>query len=173
MEYNFLKISFRENFYNGIRDLYFSENKDILYYDNSHMNYIYKLTIDNILYTFYGFYRENYFNIIFDSYDSILDITIKNKFTLLINLDWKLSKYNNTSIWVVNNVNNITKQCIILPITNKMINNNINIEDYIKIYNLKRITVNIKNIDEIDNYKKKFNIFKKVKLYFNLENYEF
>ena len=170
MEYNFLKISFKENFYKNIKNLYFRENKDILYYDNSHMTYIYKVTIDNILYTFYGFYKENYFNIIFDSYDEKLDVTVKNKFTLLINLDWKLNKTEeDISIWTINFSNKYYGESIILPIRNKMFDNNISIHDYIKIYNLKKIKVNIKIVKRIEE-NKNLNILNKFYMLFNLSN---
>lgn len=170
MEYNILKISFKENFYKNIKDLYFSENKDILYYDNSHMNYIYKVTIDNILYTFYGFYKEKYFNIIFDSYDEKLDITIKNKFTLLINLNWKLNKINgDISIWTINFSNKYYGDSIILPIRNKMFDNNLSIHDYIKIYNLKKIKVIIKTVKIVEE-NKNFNILNRFLMLFNVSN---
>jgi hypothetical protein len=170
MEYNILKISFKENFYKNIKDLYFSENKDILYYDNSHMNYIYKVTIDNILYTFYGFYKENYFNIIFDSYDVNLDITIKNKFTLLINLNWKLNKINeDISIWTINFSNKFYGESIILPIRNKMFDNNLSIDDYIKIYSLKKIKVTIKTVKIVEE-NKNFNILSRFLTLFTISN---
>jgi len=170
MEYNILKISFKENFYKNIKDLYFSENKDILYYDNSHMNYIYKVTIDNILYTFYGFYKENYFNIIFDSYDVNLDITIKNKFTLLINLNWKLNKINeDISIWTINFSNKFYGESIILPIRNKMFDNNLSIHDYIKIYSLKKIKVTIKTVKIVEE-NKNFNILSRFLTLFTISN---
>jgi len=170
MEYNILKISFKENFYKNIKDLYFSENKDILYYDNSHMNYIYKVTIDNILYTFYGFYKENFFNIIFDSYDEKLDITIKNKFTLLINLNWKLNKINeDISIWTINFSNKFYGESIILPIRNKMFDDNLSIHDYIKIYSLKKIKVIIKTVKIVEEIKN-FNILNRFFMLFNVTN---
>ena len=40
---NFIHFSFKNNIYKNIKDLYFIPNKDITYYDNSHLNYIYNV----------------------------------------------------------------------------------------------------------------------------------
>lgn len=171
MENNFLKISFKEYIYKNIKDLYFIENKEILYYDGSHMNYIYKIKIDDIFYTFYGFYKEKYFTIIFNSYDSKLDITIKNKLTLLLNLDWNLKNISDKSIWIINIKNNYNKECSLLPISNKMIENNISIEDFIKISNVKKIKFTIKLVNIIDK-NKNYNLIYKLRSYLNFSNKE-
>jgi hypothetical protein len=155
MENNFLKISFKESFFKNIKDLYFIENKDILYYDNSHMNYIYTLKIRNIIYTFYGFFKDEYFNIVFNSYNTNLDVFIKNKLTLIVKLNWSLVKYNNNdfSIWIIeNSEKNILKEkdCLILPIRNIMLENNLSIDDYLNITNYDKIKIKLKFTNTMD-----------------------
>jgi hypothetical protein len=170
MENNIIKITFKENIYKNINKLFFEENKDILYYDNSHMNYIYKTTIEEFEYTFYGFYKETYFNIIFDIYNKNFKTTIKNKLTILIDFNWTLKKYNNDiSVWVIN-TSDIDKECLILPIRNKISNSNIDIEDFIKISKLKKLRVKVKNINIID--QNSINIFTYIKSIFNFTNKE-
>ena len=47
---------------------------DIIYYDNSHLNYIYKEKLNGIEYTFYGFFKDNFFVIVLDSFNESLEI---------------------------------------------------------------------------------------------------
>ena len=148
MENKILNISFKENIYKNIKELYFLENKEIIYYDNSHMNYIYNIKIGNILYTFYGYFKDDYFNIILDTYSFNLDVTIKNKLTILIKLDWDLIKLNDSEnqVWVIDITKNQNFESILLPIRIKMLDNNISLEDYLKISNQRKINITIKLI---------------------------
>ena len=61
-----IKISFYKTFYKNFNEIFFVENNNIDYYDNSHMNYIYIYKIDNIEYTFNGFFKDDYFVITLD-----------------------------------------------------------------------------------------------------------
>jgi len=164
-ELDIIKISFKNPIYKNFTHLYFIPDKNTVYYDNSHLNYIYTENIENITYHFYGFFKNNFFTIIFDSYDKLLNINIKNKLIILIKLDWIIKRYNeNSLIWVIDKskLKNLKYDAIILPIRNKLMNE-INIEDYIKIFNYKKIKVTINSIATLE----KFNLKKYVKSIWN------
>lgn len=154
-EQDLIEISFNQPFDKNFKKLYFSPNKDILYYDNSHLNYIYEIEIENIKYTFYGFFKNNFFVIIYNSYHKELNISIENKNIILIKLDWILQKYNdnNESIYVIDKLkfNDTPYYAIIIPYRNKFFKeNNINIEDYLKIIDFKTIKVELSEIDSLN-----------------------
>ena len=164
---NFIQLSFNKPIYKNLTDIYFTPNKNIIYYDNSHLNYIYEETIDNIKYFFHGFFKDNFFTIILNSFNQELNINIETRIVILIKLDWILKKIDdNKRIWVVDKtkLKDITIDSIILPIRNKVFEDeNISIGDYIKIINHKIIKVNINVIDKIN----KFSIKKKIYSIFN------
>lgn len=167
---NFIHLSFTKPIYRNFNNIYFTVNKNIIYYDNSHLNYIYEETIDNIKYSFHGFFKNNFFTIILNSFDKELDINIESKIVILIKLDWIIKKLDeNKIIWAIDKtkLKDITIDSIILPIRNKFFEDeNIGIDDYIKIINHKIIQVNINVIDKI----KKFSIKKKIYSIFNFYN---
>jgi len=175
---NYLKINFETPFYKDIDEIYFNENNDLLYYDNSHMNYISFIKNNDIEYTFYGFYKDDFFVIIFNEYNETLDVNIESKYILLIKLVWitrcvSLQK----SLWVVNNsINNYNTEAYLLSHRHRLINGSeINYNDYLKLNNYKTLKITINNTDEIilKNIKIMNNvkhIFKSIKLFFNKDN---
>jgi len=172
---NYLKITFEEPFYKDIDQLYFNENNNLLYYDNSHINYICSFKNKEIEYFFYGFYKDNFFVIVFDEYNETLDVNIESKYILLIKLDWVIKNISiEKSVWVINsNINNYKTDVYLLLNRHRLINGpEINYNDYIKLNNYKTLKVTINNTDEIilknikiiNNIK---NVFKSIKSLFN------
>jgi hypothetical protein len=150
-----IKIYFNKPFYKNLfNELYFTPNKNVVYYDKSHVNYIYNKTIDDIKYTFYGFFKDNFFVIIFDSFDNNLQINIKNKYLFLIKLEWQLLEIeDNKHLWVLDylKLKNIKDSIFILTIRkNSLENQYINIDEYMKIseYEKNTIYINIVNNNE-------------------------
>lgn len=149
---DYIKISFVKPFFKDFYELYFSVNLDIIYYDNSHLNYIYKEEKNNIEYTFYGFFKDNYFVIICDCYCKKLNTLIEYKNIILIKLNWIIKKIDeNTSLWMINILDlNKKNTAIILNVRrNFFIDRCINIDDYLKINFYDSIKINIKNVNEI------------------------
>lgn len=149
---SYLKISFIKPFFKNFNELYFLVNLDIIYYDNSHLNYIYKEEKDDIEYTFYGFFKDNYFVIICDSYCKKLNTTIEYKNVILIKLDWIIKKINqDKSLWEINILNlNKYNNAIILNIRrNFFIEKSITIDDYLKINFYDIVKIKIKDINKI------------------------
>jgi hypothetical protein len=143
-----LTISFKKPVFKNFKELYFIPNEDIIYYDNSHLNYIYKKTIENIEYIFYGFYKDEYFIIICDSVDTNINIMIENKNILLVKLDWILKEnINNKNLWVIdtNSLTNFKKISYALPIRNTFfVEKNLNINDYLSVSNYTMHYIKIK-----------------------------
>jgi hypothetical protein len=153
---DYIQIKFKKPFFNNFKEIYLSPNKDIIYYDNSHLNYIYTQKIDNIKYTFYGFYKDDFFVIIMNSFNEELNITIENKFIILLKLLWTLKKIDDSkSIYVIdkNKLIKYKTEAIILPLRNKFFNeSNINIENQIKIIEYKKNYVNINIVTKIKHF---------------------
>ena len=169
---NIIKISFEKPFYKNFKNLYFTPNTDIIYYDNSHLNYIYKEKLNDIEYIFYGFFKDNFFVIILDSFNEKLQTNIENKQIVLINLEWTLKKISeDKSIWIIDNskINNLNSTACTLNIRKKILNSNIDINDYIKLVEYEIININLKNVNEFEKDKKN-NILTMIKLYFSCSN---
>lgn len=158
-----IKIYFKKPIYRSINTLFMSVNKDLIYYDNNHINYIYKINEDNIEYIFNGFFKDNYFVITFSAFNKEYNIKLENDNIIIIKLEWILKKISeNTSLWVINDLQfiNYKSDCLILPINNILFStNNINLEDYLKLYDNTRIELLINLVDTID-VKKKFSLKK-------------
>jgi hypothetical protein len=156
---NFIKINFNKPFYKKFNELIFTENHNIIYFDGSHMNYIYVYNEDNIEYTFNGFFKDDFFTIILDSYNKDLNINIENKFVILIKLSWSKIFIKDKEIYIIDNINNLFTHSFVLNIRKK-INNliNISLDNYLKISNYTIIDVNINgkknNMIIIDKLKK-------------------
>ena len=60
MKNNFINLSFYKPFFKDFTNIYFTPDMTIIYYDNSHLNYIYKERVDNIIYTFNGYYKDEF-----------------------------------------------------------------------------------------------------------------
>jgi len=160
------KFQFKKPFYKNFSKLFFTQNNDNIYYDNSHKNYIYKETINendsDVNYIFYGFFKDDFFVIIFDSFNCKLNINVEHKFIILIKLKWILNKVTDSNIDRNRNSCNTddtyskslweldtskiykNKEAFILNIRKKILNEKyINIDDYIKIYEYNNILINI------------------------------
>jgi hypothetical protein len=160
----FIKIFFKKSIFNDFKEIFLVPNLEITYYDNSHLNYIYTETKNDFEYTFYGFFKDDYFLIICKSYDKNLDINIEHKNIAIIKLKWISARmFNDKLIWIIDEsqINDLNIECISLPIRNKFyLNQSINIDDYLNICDYKKTKVNIKIIDEI--IIKKKNIFQSI-----------
>lgn len=153
---DYIQIKFKNKIFKDFKEIYLYPNKDIIYYDNSHLNYIYLEKIDNINYTFYGFYKDDFLVIILNSYDQELNTTIDHKFIILLKLIWTTKKIDdNKSIYIIdkNKLINYKTDAIILPIRNKFFQeSNISIENQIRIIDYKKTKVNINIVTKIKHY---------------------
>ena len=134
-------ILFFEKILNKFKKIKFTINKDI-YNDNyCHANYVSHKIVDDIKYTFNGFFKDNYFVIMIDSKDEKLDINIEHKEVIIIEADWVLKDVSeNNYLWILNIEGTLysKKKCYILPIRKSFFTNiGINISDYLNINNVK------------------------------------
>jgi hypothetical protein len=169
-----IQISFHTNFSKFFHEIFLVENNNIDYYDNSHMNYIYTYKIDNIEYTFNGFFKDDYFVITLDSYDIELLVNIEIKYVLLLKLDWKKIYFNDKNIYILDIKDNKNLDTYILNIRKKLNTlTNISIDDYLRFNNYEIISSTIKDISNLDelpeninneeNNNNKSNILSKIK----------
>lgn len=158
------KVSFKTNF-NDINEIYLKPNLNINYQDYAYLNYIYKETSNNIECTFNGFFKDDYFMIICDTYNKNIDISINNKHVILIKLNWILLKTDdNKSIWGLDEKQQNNIECHLLPIRNNLfLIPSLNANDYLNVCNYKTIQINIKIVQKIKKYNI-INIFKKILL---------
>jgi hypothetical protein len=167
------KFEFKKPLYKNFNKLYFKKNDDIIYYDNSHKTYIYSEIIkeneNDIKYTFYGFFKDDFFVIIFDSFNSQLNINIEHKFIILIKMKWILNKITNIdlepiSVWELDTSEIYkNKEVFVLNVRKKILNQKfINIDDFIKIYEYTNISVNINYLTDL-NQDYGFSIFRYLK----------
>ena len=161
MSLNF-SITFNIPIYKNINTLYFIENNNNVYYDGSHLNYIYTHKIDNIDYIFNGFFKDDFFIIIFDSFDNTLSINIEMKYVIILKLKWTIKEIKMQNIYVVDtdNMKNHKTDSYLLK-KRKKINNLLlyTVDDYLRLNDYKVIssTINSTNtskkfiIDKIKN----------------------
>jgi hypothetical protein len=161
---NFIYFLFRKNIIAEFNEIYFKINENIIYYDNSHINYICTEEKDNMVYTFHGFFKNNLFLIVIDTYDEKLKINIEHKDIYIISVEKTLKKIDeNKSVWVIDipNWKKINLEFYILPIRKYIFTNiGLNIEDYLRLYNIKIDNVQI-------SYKNEKKERKKIKDYIN------
>jgi hypothetical protein len=144
---NFIYLLFRKNIIGEFNEIYFKINENIIYYDNSHVNYIAIEEKNNIVYTFYGFFKDNLFLIAIDSYDENLKTNIAHKDIFIINIEWTLKKIEeNKSVWVIDipNWKKLNLEFYALPIRKNIFTmSSLTIDDYLQIYNVKIDNVQI------------------------------
>ncbi len=171
-----IKIQFKKSIYKNIDTLFLAPNTSLIYYDNSHLNYIYKYVENDICYTFNGFFKDNYFIITLDIFNKNINLTLNNKNIIVIKLEWVLKKVSdNQSLWIINDQQfvNYKSDSILLPISYELIsNNNINLDDYLKVTDTTRKEIVINNVDSVDD-KKKFSLKKLIFSFFNFSNEDF
>jgi hypothetical protein len=157
-------ITFNKSIYKNIDTLYFIENNNNIYYDGSHMNYIYIHKIENIDYIFNGFFKDDYFIIIFDSYDNSLLVNIEMKYVIMLKLKWvtKEIKMQNINVIDLDNMKNYKIDAYLLQNRKKLSTISVaNMEDYLRLYDYKIIST------IINSNKIKKNIIEKLKNIFN------
>ena len=134
-------IIFFEKILDKFKKISFIINKDIDIDNYCHVNYISHKIVDNIKYTFNGFFKDNYFVIMIDSRDEKLDINIEHKEVIIVEVDWVLKNVNeNNYLWILNIEGTICsrKKSYILPIRKSFFTNfGVNIGDYLKINDAK------------------------------------
>ena len=149
---NFIYFLFKKEIIADFNEIFFTINNNITYYDNSHISYVAIEQKNDKTYTFNGFYKDNLLIISIDIYDELLKINIEHKDILLIKINWVLKKMDeNQSVWIIDIPiwKKINIEYFILPIRKNIFSDqSLNIEDYIKINNLKINNVEIKYANE-------------------------
>ena len=150
---NFVNLKFNTYFFKEFKEIYFSPDENIKYYDNNHLNYISSVDISDITYTFHGFYKDKYFVILINSYDNNLQISIDHKEVIIIKSKWiKKTISEDKSIWILDIPCWKTESLdyFLLDNRNKIFDNScIDIDNYLKINNYKIGSLKLKYCNEI------------------------
>ena len=144
-------ITLNKPIYKNIDVLYFIENNNNIYYDETHMNYIYNHKIDNIDYIFNGFFKDDYFVIISDSYNNNLLVNIELKYIIILKLKWKIDDIKKHNIFVIDTNNMINYKTDAFLLKNRKIINNLSIysiNDYLNLnhYSIVPVIINSNKI---------------------------
>lgn len=99
-------LSFKKKIFKHFNKIFFVEDETITYFNYSHKNYIYIEKIGNLRYSFHGFYKDDYFVIVIDSYDEELNINIEHKEVIIFKVPWVLKKVNEEESEKDGNINN-------------------------------------------------------------------
>jgi len=170
-----LYLHFEQKIFKHFNKIFFIPNENIEYYEGSHKNYIYNEKINNLLYTFHGFYKDDYFIIAINSYDVLLDVTIEHREVVILKVEWILREIiinqEKKFVWNIDlaNINKTHTNYFILPIRKKLLNSDIlDIEDFKNVtkYNEKKVSfyiVDKKNYESI----KKINEENLARIFFN------
>ena len=107
----------------------------------------------NLTYTFYGFFKDNYFVIVINSFDNQLQINIEHKEVVIMKINWiEKNISEDKSIWILD-IPSWKKESLdyfLLDNRNKIFDNScIDIDNYLKINNYKIGSVKIKYCNEV------------------------
>lgn len=172
---NNINIYFKKNIIKNIKNLYFKINEDLDYINNSHVNYLYELNLNDKIYKFHGFYKDSYFIIVTEIYDIILKNLIYDKQIILIKINWIKKNIDNKINLYFLDIHQNSYEYIYAPLRKEILNsNNLLIEDLLIINNYNTEICKIENISKnneeiinhnIDNFSDNSiskNIFKKI-----------
>ena len=150
---NYIQIIFKEPVFKNFTSIYMSINYNIRYCDSNHATYIYKEKRENVTYNFYGFFKDSFFVIICNSYESKLDTTIRIKNVVCIKLEKmevKIKEDVRLFILDESKIKNLSTCAYILPLRQIFFEDpNLRIEEYLKIYDYSIQPIQIKVVDSI------------------------
>ena len=148
---NYIKIIFKEPVFKDFKHIYMAINSNIRYNDSSHVTYMYKEKRDDLEYIFYGFFKDSFFVIICNSYNSQLDITIQLKNIVCIKLEKterKIKQDNKLYVLDESKLNDLSTCAYILPLRQIFLKDaNIQMDEYFKVYDYSIMPIQIKVVD--------------------------
>jgi hypothetical protein len=147
MDNNNIIVYFEKNIIKNIKILHFKINEDLEYINNSHVNYLYELELNEKNYKFHGFYKDSYFVIITEIYDTILKNTIYDKQIILIKINWvKKNIDNKINLYFLDILQN-NYEYIYAPLRKEILtSNNLLIDDLLIINNYNTEICKIENV---------------------------
>lgn len=141
---NDIYLYFENPIINNLKHIKLCINNKIDYKNQSYLNYFHEIKNDNLIISFTGLYKDEYFIILIDYKDCKLNSSVYDKNIIIIKLDWKLTKINNNLfLWEIDILDNKKYKYFYLPLRKFLEkNNDISIHDILMInrsinYNLK------------------------------------
>lgn len=132
---NNINLYFENPIINNLKHINLKINNKINYKNKSFLNYYHEIKNDNLIISFTGIYKDEYFIILIDYIDKKLNTTVYDKNIILMKLDWKLIKINNNLfLWEIDILDNKKYKYFYLPLRKFLENNNdISINDILMI----------------------------------------
>jgi hypothetical protein len=147
MDNNNIIIYFEKNIIKNIKLLHFKINEELEYINNSHVNYLYEFELNDKIYKFHGFYKDSYFVIITEIYDTILKNIIYDKQIILIKINWVKKNIDNKINLYFLDIQKNNYEYIYAPLRKEIItSNNLLIDDLLIINNYNTDKCKIENI---------------------------
>ena len=130
-----INLYFENPIINNLKHIQLKVNNKINYKNQSYLNYYHEIKNDNLIISFTGLYKDEYFLILIDYIDNNLNTSVYDKNIIIIKLDWKLIKINkNLFLWEIDIINNKKYKYFYLPLRKFLENNNdISINDILMI----------------------------------------
>jgi hypothetical protein len=159
MDNNNIIIYFEKEVIKNLKLLKFEINQELKYINNSHVNYIYDIELNNKLYIFHGLYKDGYFLIITEIYDNILKNTIYDKNIILIKIKWLKKNIDKKINLYFLEIEKDKYEYIFAPLRKELFNtNDLSIDDLLLINNYNtdicKIENNVKiNLNLVENEK--------------------
>lgn len=139
-----INLYFENPIVNNLKHIQLKINNKLNYKNKSYLNYYHEIKNDNLIISFTGLYKDEYFIILIDYIDNKLNTSVYDKNIIIIKLDWKLIKINkNLFLWEIDILDNKKYKYFYLPLRKFLEkNNDISINDILMInrsinYNLK------------------------------------
>ena len=147
MDNNNIIIYFEKNIIKNIKILHFKINEELEYINNSHVNYLYEFEINDKIYKFHGFYKDNYFVIITEIYDNILKNIIYDKQIILIKMNWVKKNIDNKINLYFLDIQKNNYEYIYAPLRKEIVtSSNLLIDDLLIINNYNTEICKIENV---------------------------
>ena len=147
MDNNNIIIYFEKNIIKNIKLLHFKINEELEYINNSHVNYLYEIELNDKIYKFHGFYKDGYFVIITEIYDNILKNIIYDKQIILIKIKWVKKNIDNKINLYFLDIHQNNFEYIYAPLRKEiLISNNLLIDDLLIINNYNTDICKIENV---------------------------
>ena len=146
LEENNINLYFENPIINNLKNLKLKIKNNINYKNKSYLNYYHEIKTDDLIISFNGLYKDEYFIILIDYINIKLNTSVYDKNIIIIKLDWKLTKINeNLVLWEINILDNKKYKYFYLPLRKFLENNNdISITDMLAIHRCINYNLRIK-----------------------------
>ena len=150
---NIIHLKFENPILYNNKEVYLKPNKNIQYINQSYLSYYTEIYNSNILIKINGFYKDQYFILLFDLIDKKENKITNHNHIIFIKADWSLIKVNNElHLYQINSIKNKKYKYFYMPLRNFFEkNNDLSIEDILLIHECIHYNLKIYHKNEVNN----------------------